>query len=69
MQIVRELADIAGTRDLVRRAMSKKKADVMEAEGKNFIYGAKDGKGKHSHFRAPSQNGIPERVAKEIFET
>ena len=40
MQIVRDLAGYSwGRSDLVRRAMSKKKASVMEKERKNFIYG------------------------------
>lgn len=40
MQIVRDLAGYSwGRSDLVRRAMSKKKSDVMEQERKNFIYG------------------------------
>ena len=40
MQIVRDLAGYSlGRSDLVRRAMSKKKADVMAQERKNFIYG------------------------------
>ena len=40
MEIVRSLAGYSyGRSDLVRRAMSKKKAKVMEAERKNFVYG------------------------------
>ena len=40
MQIVRDLAGYSyGRSDLVRRAMSKKKASVMEEERKNFVYG------------------------------
>ena len=43
MQIVRDLAGYSwGRSDLVRRAMSKKKASVMEKERKNFIYGNPD---------------------------
>ena len=34
-----------GRSDLVRRAMSKKKHDVMEEERKNFIYGLDDENG------------------------
>ena len=42
MQICRKLAGYTyGRADLVRRAMSKKKHDVMEQERKNFIWGAK----------------------------
>ena len=40
MQIVRDLAGYSmGRSDLVRRAMSKKKTDVMEKERRNFVYG------------------------------
>lgn len=40
MQIVRDLAGYTlGRSDLVRRAMSKKKASVMEKERLNFVYG------------------------------
>ena len=40
MQIVRNLAGYTlGRSDLVRRAMSKKKATVMEKERQNFVYG------------------------------
>lgn len=43
MQIFRELAGFSmGRSDLVRRAMSKKKADVMEHEGYVFIHGECD---------------------------
>ena len=40
MQIVRDLAGYTlGRSDLVRRAMSKKKAAVMAKERQNFVYG------------------------------
>lgn len=40
MQIVRDLAGYSyGRSDLVRRAMAKKKADVMATERHNFVYG------------------------------
>ena len=43
MQIVRDLAGYSlGRSDLVRRAMSKKKASVMAEERKNFVYGIGD---------------------------
>ena len=43
MQIVRELAGYSfGHADLVRRAMAKKKADVMAKERENFIVGCKE---------------------------
>ena len=65
MQIVMELAGYTlGRSDLVRRAMSKKKADVMEQERKNFVYGnEKEG--------VPGciNRGIKEEVANHIFDT
>ncbi len=64
MQIVRDLAGYTlGRSDLVRRAMSKKKASVMEKERQNFIYGnAEEG--------VPGciANGIPEQTAKVIYD-
>lgn len=64
MQIVRELAGYTmGRSDLVRRAMSKKKASVMEKERKNFVYG-NDEEG----VKGCIKNGISERVANRIFD-
>lgn len=63
MQIVRELAGYSlGRSDLVRRAMSKKKASVMAEERKNFVYGIGD--------EVPGcvKNGIPAQAAEEIFD-
>ena len=67
MQIFRTLAGYSlGRADIVRRAMSKKKADVMEREKKIFIYGLKDDKG---NVEVPGclGNGISEAVASDIF--
>lgn len=67
MQIVRDLAGYSlGRSDLVRRAMSKKKHDVMEEERKNFIHGLVDDKG---NVLVPGcvRNGIDEHVAGIIF--
>ncbi len=64
MQIVRDLAGYSyGRSDLVRRAMSKKKAAVMERERKNFIYGNEE-----EGVKGCIANGIPEAVAKRIFD-
>lgn len=66
MQICRELAGFSyGQADLVRRAMSKKKHDIMEKERAHFIYGS-----TQEGARCPGAvaNGIPERVANEIFD-
>ena len=64
MQIVMELAGYTlGRSDLVRRAMSKKKADVMERERKNFVYG-------NEAERVPGciSRGISEAAANKIFD-
>ena len=64
MQIVRDLAGYTlGRSDLVRRAMSKKKAAVMEKERQNFIYGNKE-----EGVPGCIANGIPEETAKTIYD-
>ena len=66
MQICRELAGFSyGQADNVRRAMSKKKHKVMEAEREHFIYGCTD-PGKE----CPGcvKNGIPAEVANQIYD-
>ena len=64
MQIVRDLAGYSwGRSDLVRRAMSKKKASVMEQERKFFIYGNPD-----ENVPGCVANGIDEKVANKIFD-
>ncbi len=64
MQIVMELAGYTlGRSDLVRRAMSKKKGDVMQRERQNFVYG-------NEEERVPGciSCGIDEQVANKIFD-
>lgn len=64
MQIVRDLAGYSmGRSDLVRRAMAKKKASVMEQERKNFVYGNAD-----EGVKGCVANGISEAVANKIFD-
>ena len=64
MQIVRDLAgDSYGRSDQVRRAMSKKKADVMEKEKNYFIYGNEE-----IGVEGCIKRGIPEEVAIKIFD-
>ncbi len=64
MQIVMELAGYTlGRSDLVRRAMSKKKADVMEKERKNFVYG-NEAEGVPGCIK----RGISEEIANKIFD-
>lgn len=68
MQIVRELAGYSmGRSDLVRRAMSKKKVDIMEQERKNFIYGIRDEDGKVI-VKGAVANGVDEGIANKIFD-
>ena len=68
MQVFRSLAGYSyGRADLVRRAMSKKKKDVMEAERQNFIYGKKREDGSVECAGAVA-NGIDPKVANEIFD-
>ncbi|MCL2664636.1 MAG: DNA polymerase III subunit alpha [Defluviitaleaceae bacterium] len=73
MQIVRDLAGYSLSRsDLVRRAMSKKKASVMAEERKNFIYGIEGGTAEDGTAIKPVpgciKNGIPEQTAGRIFD-
>ena len=64
MQIVRDLAGYTlGRSDLLRRAMSKKKADVMEKERQNFVYGNKE-----DNVPGCLANGISERTANKIYD-
>ena len=64
MQIVRDLAGYTlGRSDLLRRAMSKKKADVMEKERQIFIYGDPD-----TDVPGCIKNGIDEKIANHIYD-
>ena len=66
MQICRELAGFSfGQADNVRRAMSKKKHKVMEAEREHFVHGCTE-PGKEC--AGCVKNGIPEAVANEIYD-
>ena len=68
MQIVRDLAGYSsGRSDLIRRAMSKKKHDVMEKERANFINGIVDENGSIT-VPGAVRNGIPESTANKIFD-
>ncbi|HHW32295.1 MAG TPA: DNA polymerase III subunit alpha [Clostridiaceae bacterium] len=68
MQIVRELGGYSlGRSDLVRRAMAKKKMDVMKQERHNFIYGIKDEKGNYIVCGALNK-GLSEEKANKIFD-
>lgn len=64
MQIVRDLAGYSyGRSDLVRRAMSKKKASVMEKEKNTFIYG-----NEQEGVEGCIKRGIPEETARKIYD-
>ncbi|HAN44449.1 MAG TPA: DNA polymerase III subunit alpha, partial [Ruminococcaceae bacterium] len=68
MQICRELAGYSyGRADLIRRAMAKKKADVMAKERHNFVYGALKEDGSIECIGAV-KNGVSEETANEIFD-
>jgi DNA polymerase-3 subunit alpha len=64
MQIVRDLGGYTlGRSDLVRRAMSKKKASVMEKERQNFVYGNPE-----EGVPGCVANGIDEKTANKIYD-
>lgn len=62
MQICRDIGGYSyGRADLVRRAMSKKKHEVMENERSAFVHGTDSNCGA-------AANGVPENIANEIFD-
>lgn len=64
MQIVRDLAGYTlGRSDLLRRAMSKKKGDVMQRERQNFVYGNPE-----EGVPGCISNGIDEKTANKIYD-
>ena len=64
MQIVRDLAGYTlGRSDLLRRAMSKKKGDVMQKERQNFVYGNPE-----ENVPGCIANGINEKTANQIYD-
>ncbi len=64
MQIVQKLAGYTlGRSDLVRRAMSKKKAAVMQKERQNFVYGNEE-----EHVPGCIARGISEATANKIYD-
>ena len=68
MQIVRDLAGYSlGRADLVRRAMGKKKLDVMAKEREYFIHGQTDEDG-NVIIKGCIRNGIDEESANKIFD-
>ncbi len=68
MQIVRDLGGYSyGRSDLVRRAMSKKKHDVMQKERENFVHGIVDEEG-NVVVKGAVRNGVDEATANRIFD-
>ena len=68
MQIVRDLAGYSlGRADLVRRAMSKKKADVMKKERQYFIYGKPEDEDGPA-IDGCVKRGVDEETANRIFD-
>jgi len=68
MQIVRDLAGYSlGRSDLVRRAMAKKKTEIMKQERHNFIYGLEDDEG-NVIIPGALRNGVSEDKANQIFD-
>ncbi len=68
MRIVRDMAGYSmGRSDLIRRAMSKKKPDVMEKERHNFIYGI-TGENGETEVNGAVRNGVDEATASRIFD-
>ena len=64
MQIVQALAGYSlGRADLLRRAMSKKKAAVMEKERESFVYGNPE-----DEVPGCVNNGISEKIANKIYD-
>jgi len=68
MQVVRELGGYSfGRSDIVRRAMSKKKMDVMEKEREYFIHGKENEQGE-VEIQGCIRNGIPKAAANKIYD-
>lgn len=68
MQIFRKLAGYSlGRADIVRRAMSKKKSDVMQREREIFIHGLLNDKGE-VEVEGCVRQGISESVASKIYD-
>jgi DNA polymerase-3 subunit alpha len=68
MQIVRDIGGFTmGRSDLLRRAMGKKKMDVMLKERQNFIYG-KVAENGETEISGAVNNGVDEKTANEIYD-
>ncbi|KGG80704.1 DNA polymerase III subunit alpha [Caloranaerobacter azorensis H53214] len=68
MQIVRDIGGFSmGRSDLVRRAMGKKKMEVMERERQHFIYGKLNENGE-VEIPGAIRNGVDEETANKIYD-
>ena len=68
LEIVKQLAGYSlGSADSLRRVISKKKADKMEQQRRNFIYGAEDENG-NVIIDGCIRRGIDEKTAASIFD-
>jgi DNA polymerase III subunit alpha len=67
MQIVRDVAGFSmGQSDNIRRAMSKKKPEIMEKYRQLFVFGGTDEKGRTVD--GAVNRGVPEKTATKIFD-
>jgi len=68
MQIARDIGGFTmGRSDSLRRAMGKKKMDVMLKERQNFIYGKRAENGE-PEIKGAVKNGVDEKTANEIYD-
>lgn len=73
MQIVRELASFSmGAADTVRKAMGKKKQEILDEYKPYFIYGSGDKVDEHTNqplnIKGCVNNGVPENIASGIWD-
>ncbi len=67
MQIVQEIGGFSlGDADLLRRAMGKKKRDVMAQGRERFVHGGEDPQGRYTV--GAVANGVPETIAHQIYD-
>ncbi len=68
MQAVRDIAGFSmGRSDLLRRAMGKKKMNIMLEEREHFIHGKLDEKG-NVEIKGAVRNGVSEKTANDIYD-
>lgn len=68
-QVVRELAGYSlGRADMVRRAMAKKKPEIMELERKYFLHGVRNEQTGEVEVPGALAKGVPEAVANKVFD-